>query len=122
MRKIFACLLLVTLISPRLWSAAGPDQKQIAKIKKRVAACLEHHRRVTIETFDGQLLQGSISEAGADAFQLTHSSSSTRLNYAEVKNIRWPSPATKQIWLGVEVAATLGVIFGLLVLFGGLKG
>jgi hypothetical protein len=122
MRKPFVCLLIFTLTCPGLWADGGPDQKQIAKVKKKVAACLEHHRRVTIETYDDRLLQGSVSEAGADAFILGYNGKSTKLEYADVKKIKWPSEVSKQAKVVLATAAVVGVLFGLVVLFGGLRG
>lgn len=122
MRKLFICLLIFTLTCPRLWAGTGPDPKQIAKVKKKVAACLEHHRTVTIETYDDRLLQGSVSEAGADAFLLGHNSKSVTLGYEDVKKIKWPSEVSKQVKVVLGAAAVVGVIFGFVVLLGGLRG
>jgi hypothetical protein len=77
LRKLFVCLLICPLTCARLWAGAGPDRKKIDKVKKKVAACLEHHRRVTIETYDDRLLQGFVNEAAADAFLLSYNSKST---------------------------------------------
>lgn len=122
MRKRFICMLIFTLTSLSVWAAGGPDQNQITKVKKKVAACLEHHRRVTIETYDDRLLQGFISEAGTDSFTLGYDGKSTTLDYADVRKIKWPSKVSKQVKLVLGAAAVVGVIFGFVVLLGGLNG
>jgi hypothetical protein len=122
LRKLFVCLLICPLTCARLWAGAGPDRKQIDKVKKKVAACLEHHRRVTIETYDDRLLQGFVNEAAADAFLLSYNSKSTTLNYGDVEKIKWASEASKQVKVVLGTAAVVGVIFGLVVLLGGLRG
>ncbi len=121
MRKLFACLLLFTLTCPRL--GAGTDsEKQIAQVKRKVAECLEHHRKVTIATYDDRLLQGSVSEARADAFVLTNNGRSTTLNYADVRKIKWPSEVSKQVKVAIGTVAIVGALFGFVVLLGGLRG
>jgi hypothetical protein len=123
LRKLFVCLLIFALTCSQLLGGAGPDHKQIAKVKKKVASCLENHRRVTIETYDDRLLQGFVSEAKADAFILGYNGKSTTLNYADVKKIKSPSEVSKQVKVVLGTAAVLGVIFGLVVLLGvGLRG
>jgi len=122
MRKLLACLLIFTLTGPRLWARTDPDQTQIAKVRAKVAQCLERHRRVTIATYNGRLLQGSVSEASADAFVLTNNGRSTTLNYADVRKIKWPSAVSKQVKVAIETAAIVGALFGFVVLLGGLRG
>ncbi len=122
MRKLFVCLVVFAIACPRVWAGGGPDAKQIAKVKKKVAECLEHQRRVTIETYDDRLVQGTISEAGADAFVLGGDGKSTTLEYAEVRKIKWPSEVSRQAKVILGAAVVEGVIFGLAVLLGGLRG
>jgi len=122
MRKQLVCLLIFALTCPRIWANAGPDRKQIARVKEKVAACLEHHRRVTIETYDDRLLQGFVGEAGTDDFTLVYNVKSSTLNYADVKKIKWPSEVSRQAKIALEVAVLVGAMFGLVVLFGGLRG
>jgi len=119
MKKLLVCLLIFTLPCPRLWARTDPDQKQITKVKRKVAQCLEHYRRVTIETYDDRLLQGSVTEASADAFVLTHDSRSVTLKYADVKKIKWQSAVSKQVKVGIATTAVVGGLFGLAVLLGG---
>jgi hypothetical protein len=85
MKKLLVCLLLLALGCPQMWAGAGPDQAHIDKIKKKIADCVDQHRRVTIETYDDRILQGSISEAGADNFVLSYAGKSTTLNNSDVK-------------------------------------
>ena len=44
------------------------------------------------------------------------------MNYGEVKKVRWPSEVSKQVKVAVGALAVTAVIFGLVVLVGGLKG
>jgi hypothetical protein len=122
MKKLFLCLLAFTLACSPLCAGAGPDQKQIAKIEKKVAACLEHERRVTVQTCDGRLFQVSVSEAGADAFVLVYNRRRTTLPYADVRKIKWPSEVSKQVKVAIGVTAVVGGLVVVLVLIGGLKG
>jgi hypothetical protein len=108
MRKLLAGLLIFELACPPLWAGDDPNQKQIAKIKKKVAACLEHGRMVTIETYDDRLLRGSIIEAGADTFVLAYSGRPTSLKYEEVRKIKWLSEVSKQVKVAVGAAAVVG--------------
>ena len=102
--------------------AAGPDAKQIAAIQKKVVACLNHHRRVSVETYDGRLFQGSVGEAAADAFVLVYNGRSATLKYEEVRKIKWPSEVSKQAEVAIEATAVLGGLMLALVLLGGLRG
>lgn len=115
MKKLFTPFLLFMFLCFQLSAAAGPDQKHIDKVKRKVAECIEHSRRVTIETYDGRLLQGSIKEAGADTFVLVTTGGITTLKYSDVKNIKWPSPHMKT---GIVVAVVLGGLLGLAILIG----
>jgi hypothetical protein len=121
-RKLFVCLLIFTLACTPLLAGGDPDQKQIAKIKKKVAVCLEHERRVTVDTYDDRLLEGSVSEAGADSFVLNYDGRSTTLKYADVRKIKWPSEVSKQVKVVIGAAAVVGVLVVALVLIGGFKG
>jgi hypothetical protein len=80
MKKIVSCLLVVTLICPALWSDPVPDQKHIDHIQKKIAAAVEQHRIVAIDTFDHRHFQGSVSEAQADRFVLMYQGRATMLN------------------------------------------
>jgi hypothetical protein len=121
MRKLTVFLLLFALAGPWLPAAASPDPTRIDKIKKQVADCVDQHRRVTIETYDDRILQGSISEARPDTFVLNSGAKSTTLNYAEVKKMKWPSPVAKQLKVALGATAIVGALFGLVALFGGLR-
>lgn len=95
MRKSLLGLLVFTLAGVPVRPGAGSDQKQIAKVQKKVAACLEQERRVTVETYDGRLFKGSVSETEADEFVLVYNGRSTTLKYADVRKITWPSEVTR---------------------------
>ena len=122
MYKIVACVLVLMLTCSQIWGAPGPNEKHIEKIKKQVAKCVEKPRRVSIETYDDRRLQGTISEADVDTFVLTQGSRSSTLAYANVKQIKWSSSAAHYMMVGVEAAAVVGALFGLVYLLGGLKG
>lgn len=122
MRKLSVCLLIFTVTCPALWAGGDADPQQIAKIKKKVAACLEHERSVTIETYDDRLWRGSVSEAGADTFVLAYNGRSNSLKYADVRKIKWPSEVSKQVKVAIGATAVVGVLVVVLVLIGGLKG
>ncbi|MGD0427693.1 MAG: hypothetical protein ABSC10_13315 [Candidatus Acidiferrales bacterium] len=122
MKKLLLCVLMFTLACSPLRAADGPDQKHITKIQNKVAACLKHERRVTVETYDGRLFRGSVSEAGADAFVLSFNGRRTPLKYEEVRKISWPSAAAKQAKVAIEVTAVLGGLLLAVVLLGGLRG
>ena len=87
---------------------------------------MDQQRRVVVETYGNRQMLGFISEAGADDFVLSYAGKPTTLTYREVKKIKWPSPAKREVKRGivaiVGAAAIAGAIFGLLVLFGGLRG
>lgn len=122
MNKIVGCVLVLMFACPQIWGAPGPDQKHIEKMKKKVAKCVEEPRRVSIETYDGRRLQGSISAADADTFVLTNSSRSSTLAYADVKKIKWPSSTAHYVMAVAGAAAVAGALYGLVYLLGGLKG
>ena len=110
------------LLASGVRASQAPDQKHIEAIKRKVASCLENSRHVTIQTFDGRELQGSISEAGADSFVLSFHGNSTTLNYAEVKGVKWPSPVSRAMKTVIVVAAVTGGLFLCVLLLGGLRG
>ncbi|MGC1967583.1 MAG: hypothetical protein WA673_14075 [Candidatus Acidiferrales bacterium] len=122
MKKPFVCLFIFTLACLPVWAGSGPDQKQIAEIQKKVVACLEHERRVTVETYDGRLFKGSVGEAEADEFVLVYNGRPTTLKYADVRKITWPSEVSRLAKAAIGVAAVVGCLFVALVLLGGLKG
>jgi hypothetical protein len=122
MKRLFLCVLMFALACSPLRAGDVPDQKHTIKIQKKVAACLEHERRVTVETYDGRLFRGSVSEAGADAFVLSFNGRPTTLKYEEVRKISWPSEVSKQAKVAIEVTAVLGGLLLAVVLLGGLRG
>lgn len=119
-------LLIFALSSLPAWASPDPSAAHIASIKHKVADCMDQQKRVVVETYDQRQMLGFISEAGADDFVLSYAGRPTTLAYREVKKIRWPSPLKKEVKRGivaiVGAAAITGAIFGLLVLFGGLRG
>jgi len=115
MKKLFTAFLVFMFFCSQLPAASGPDQQHNDKIKKKVAECIAHSRRVTIETYDDRLLQGSVDEAGPDTFVLIGSGGMTKLKYSDVKNIKWPSPHVKT---GIVIAIVVGGLVGLTVLLG----
>ncbi len=122
MKRSLSVALILALPWTALWADAGPDQKHVEKIRQRVAASVQHPRRVSVETYDGRRLQGSIIEAGPDSFTLTNDGRSMNLVYSDVKSIDWRSPVSRQLG-GVLIAAmVLGVLVGLVALVGGFKG
>lgn len=122
MKNLLSWLLILALASPRMWADSGPDPEHIESIKRKVAACVEQHRRVAVETYDGRRLQGTISESGINDFVLNNGTRATTLAYRDVKKIRWPSPVWKQVKVFAAAAAVAGALFGLVVLLGGTKG
>jgi hypothetical protein len=122
MKKLLICLLTIALASSPLMADDGPNQKHIDSIKKKVANCVDHPRRVAVETYNGNRMQGIISEAGTDDFVLNYAGRATTISYRDVKKIHWPSPVMKQVWLLAGAAAVAGALFGLVILAGGLKG
>jgi hypothetical protein len=121
MQRIVASLLVFVFFATSLPASPDPDQKHIDSIKKKVASCLENSRRVTIETYDGRILHGLISEAEADSFVLVFQTKSATLNYADVKKIKWPSAVSREVKNIVIATAVTGAIFVAVVLLGGLR-
>ncbi len=109
-------MLILVIACPHAFAGAGPDQKHIDKIKKKVSSYIERDLRVSVETFDDRKLHGSISEAGPETFVLTNESRSTTLGYAEVKKIKAPlDPRTKKaIITAIVLGGLFGGLFGLL--------
>jgi hypothetical protein len=122
MRRLVVALIVFALTAGQLFAASAPDPKHIETIKKKVSSCLENSRHVTIETYDGRKLQGSVSEADADSFVLTFHNNSTTLSYADVKRIKWPSPISKTGQAVIVASAVVGGLLLAVVLLGGLKG
>ena len=122
MKHVMICLLMVALTSSQMWAAPSPDQAHIDSMKKKVADCVDHQRRVVIETYDNRRLQGFITEARADDFVVSFAGQSTTLFYRDVKKIKWHSAAWKQAKAVAAAAAITAAIFGLVVLLGGLRG
>lgn len=122
MKKVLMWLLIFTLTSCLIWADPGPDQPHIEAVKKKVAECVDHHRRVVVETYDNRRLQGFITEAGPSDFVLSYAGRVTHLSYVDVRKIRWPSPVWNQVKVGLAVAAVVGVIVCGVVLLGGMKG
>jgi hypothetical protein len=122
MKNAMIGLLVVMLAISPAWADSGPDQKHIESIRKKVAHCVDAQRRVVLETYDGRRLQGYISEAQADDFTLAYGGQTTTLTYQDVKKIKWQSAVSKQVKVIVGTAAIVGALYGLVVLFGGLRG
>ena len=55
-----------------------------------------------METYDDRLFRGSVSEAAADMFVPVYGGSSTTLQYAEVRKVKWPSELSKQVKVAIE--------------------
>jgi hypothetical protein len=122
-RRLYILYLLIfTLTWPPLCAGGSPDQKQIAKIQRKVVACSEHERRVTVETYYGRLFKGSVSEAGAHAFVVIFDGRPTTLKSGEVGKINWPSEVSKQVIVVIEATAVVGGLVVVPILLGGLKG
>jgi len=122
MKKTLICLLLFALISAPAWASPAPDAKHIDSIRKKVASCVDHQRRVVVETYDDRRMLGLITEARADDFVLSSAGHTTTLSYSDVKKVKWPSPLTKEAWAAIGAAAIAGALYGLVVLFGGTRG
>ena len=80
MRRLIASVLVFAFITSAPFGSSAPDQKHVDKIKRKVASCVENSRHVSVETYDGRELQGSISEANSDTFVLSFHNNSTTLN------------------------------------------
>ena len=122
MKKTVAGLLVFVMLASGASASQTPDQKHIEAIKKKVASCVENSRHVTVQTFEGRELQGSIREAGADSFVLSFHGNSTNLQYVEVKKIEWPSSLSKGLKTALLVVGVLGGLILGVYLLGGLRG
>jgi hypothetical protein len=120
MRKAAIFLLLFALASTQGWADSGPGQTHAESIRKKVVKCLDQHRRVIIETYDGTRFQGAISEAGSDDFVLSFAGRTTTLSYRDVKKITWPSSLGKQVKIAVAAALIVGTLVGVVTLIRGL--
>jgi len=121
MKKPLVWLLIVALTSSASWADSSPD-RHIESIRKKVNACVDQQRRVVIETYNHRRLQGFITEAKTDDFVVSYAGRATTLSYADVRKVKWPSPVLKQVELVGAAMATAGVLFGLFILAGGLRG
>jgi len=92
MKKALTCLLVLALTPIPTWASPGADQAHIEVIKKTVAHCVDHQRRVVVETYDKRRLQGVISEARTDDFVLIDAGRATTLSYKDIRKIKWQSP------------------------------
>jgi 3-keto-L-gulonate-6-phosphate decarboxylase len=122
MKKQIASLLILLLMASPLYASPQSGQKHIETIKKKVASCLEDSRHIVIETYDDRKLQGSIREAGPDSFVLSFQATSTTLNYADVKKIKWKSPMAKEVKAVIGAVAITGGLLLAVALLGGLRG
>jgi hypothetical protein len=127
MKRSLIYALVFALTVTRLSATPAPDQQHrdqqhLEAVRKKVARCVDRHRTVAVETFDGRRLQGRVSEAGTDDFVLVYGARATTLSYGEVKKIKWPSPVWRQAQAVAIAAGVTAAIFGLVVLLGGLKG
>jgi len=122
MKKALTCLLVLALTPIPTWASPGADQAHIEVIKKTVAHCVDHQRRVVVETYDKRRLQGVISEARTDDFVLIDAGRATTLSYKDIRKIKWQSPLWKHAKAVAAAAGITAAIFGLVVLLGGLKG
>ena len=122
MNKAMSFLVIFAITSSSLWANPGPNQGQIEVIRKKVAQCVDHQRRVVVETYDSRRLQGVISEARTDDFVLIYAGRVATLSYADIRKIKWQSPVWKHAKAVAAAAGITAAIFGLVVLLGGLKG
>ncbi len=122
MKKAIIALLLFALASTQTWADPGPNPNHAESMRKKVVKCVDHHRRVVIETYDGTRFQGVVSEAGSDDFVLSYAGRSTTLSYQDVRRISWQSPVWKQVKVGIATVAIVGALVGLVALFGGFRG
>jgi hypothetical protein len=122
MKKVLITLLIFAIATAQIWASPDPNPTHIESIKRKVADCINHQRRVVVETYDNRQMLGFISEANADDFVLSYGGKPTTLDYREVKKIKWPSPIRQQIEVFAGAAAIAGALYGLVALFGGLRG
>jgi hypothetical protein len=98
---IFSCFGLTQI------ALASPDQQHIDKIKKQISSSIDHHLRISVETYDGRKLQGLVNEARAENFILGNEGTTTTLNYDQVKKIKSPFPRGKRFAILALVDAGL---------------
>jgi hypothetical protein len=120
MRKAVIFLLLFAIASTQTWADPGPSQTHAESIRKKVVKCLDQHRRVIIETYDGTRFQGAISEAESDDFVLSFAGRATTLSYRDVKKITWPSSLGKQVKIALATVLIVGTLVGVVTLIRGL--
>ena len=120
MRKPAIFLLLFALACTQIWADAGLDQAHAESIRKKVVKCLDQHRRVVIETYDGRRFQGAVSEAGSNDFVVSFAGRSTTLSYRDVRKIRWPSQLEKQVKIALAAVVIAGTLVGIVTLIRGL--
>jgi 3-keto-L-gulonate-6-phosphate decarboxylase len=121
LKKFISCALVVALASASLWAGPDPDPAHAAQIRKRVAESVRHHYLVVVETYDHRQLQGSVSEAQADSFVLTHQGRSTTLTYAEIEKISWSSWGNRELKAVIAAVAIAGGLYLAVRLLGGLR-
>lgn len=119
--KFLACFLAFALAAS-LAAASTPSEKQLQKIKHKVADALENHRRVTLETYDHRLLEGVISEAGPDTFVLLSGGTPSTLAYSDILSVKWPSGVSRQVKAIVAAVVIAGALLGCVILIGGTRG
>jgi 3-keto-L-gulonate-6-phosphate decarboxylase len=121
LKRFLSCVLVVALASSTLLAGPGPDPSRVAQIQKKVADSVRHHRLVVVETYDHRQLQGSVSEAQADKFILTHQGRSTTLTYDEVEKISWSSGVPREVKAVIAAVAVAGGLYLALRLLGALR-
>jgi hypothetical protein len=120
MKKTVIFLLLFALASTQTWADPGPSQTHAESIRKKVVKCLDQHRRVIVETYDGTRFQGAVSEAGSDDFVLSFAGRATTFPYTDVKKISWPSSLGKQTKIALAAVLIAGTVVGIVTLIRGL--
>jgi len=71
MKKVLIFLLVIGLTSSQGWASPAPDPKHIPSVKKKIADCVDHQRRLVVETYDNRRLPGFVTKAGTDSFVLS---------------------------------------------------
>ncbi len=120
MKKAITYLLLFALASAQLWADPGPTQAHAESVKKKIVKCLDQHRLVVIETYDGTRSQGVVSEAGKDDFVLAYAGRATTLSYQDVKKISWQTPRWNQVRIALATVVIAGAVIGIVTLIRGL--
>jgi hypothetical protein len=119
MKKRIIFLLLFSLTSSQIWADPIPGPTHSESIRKKVVKCLDQHKRVVIETYEGTRFQGVVSESGKDDFVLSYAGRGITLSYQDVRRISWQSPLWKQVKVALGTVAIVGALVGLVALFGG---